>query len=488
MRALEPVARVKYWQPYVTTMTDQGWSEPALVPFSAGRLSMQVAAAPSKDGGLWLAWPRDNWPTFAIKFTFPEETVEENVYAGRFEPDGQPGILTGAPVEPPFPERAPGHADEPADVARVRGWRTRVGGQELQILRGDTHRHTEFSIDGRGRPDGSILDFYRYALDAAALDFGLISDHQYGAEREYWWWLEEKLADLFHAPERYISMFGYERSVSFPSGHRNVVHAERGTGPVRFFGKTSYERLGWPNVRFYNTNPNVQLDDTKMLYEEVRRSGGITIPHTSATGMGTDWSDNDPEIEPLVEIFQGDRYSYEQPGAPLTNGPDDPERQLRSPQAAGFVSNALAKGYKLGFIASSDHASTHLSYAMVWTTDRSRRAVLDAMRARRTYAATDNIVLEFWIGDQFMGGELRAGAGGVPEIRVKAVGTKPFLTAEILRNGQPIHRSSPARADVELRFRDLEPVAGTSYYYARLIQEDGQTAWSSPIWVEVPSP
>ncbi len=66
-----------------------------------------------------------------------------------------------------------------------------------------------------------------------------------------------------------------------------------------------------------------RLDDTRMLYEEVRRSGGITIPHTSATGMGTDWSDNDPEIEPLVEIFQGDRYSYEQPGAPLTNGPDD---------------------------------------------------------------------------------------------------------------------------------------------------------------------
>ena len=144
--------------------------------------------------------------TFAIKFTFPEETVEENVYAGRFEPDERPD-LTGAPVEPPFPQRAPVTPTSPA-TWRLRGWRARVGGQELRILRGDTHRHTEFSIDGRGRPDGSILDFYRYALDAAALDFGLISDHQYGAEREYWWWLEEKLADLFYAPERYISMFG----------------------------------------------------------------------------------------------------------------------------------------------------------------------------------------------------------------------------------------------------------------------------------------
>jgi hypothetical protein len=106
------------------------------------------------------------------------------------------------------------------------------------------------------------------------------------------------------------------------------------------------------------------------------------------------------------------------------------------------------------------------------------------MKARRTYAATDNIVLEFWIGDEFMGGELRAGAGGVPEIRVEAVGTGPFLSVEILRNGQTIHRASPASAEVTLRYRDLEPAPGVSYYYARLVQEDGQMAWSSPIWVD----
>ena len=85
-----------------------------------------------------------------------------------------------------------------------------------------------------------------------------------------------------------------------------------------------------------------------------------------------------------------------------------------------------------------------------------------------------------------MGGELRARGGKVPEIRVRAVGTRPFLNVEILRNGETIHRSSPGRVDVDLRFRDLEPSAGTSYYYVRLTQEDGQTAWSSPIWVELP--
>ena len=125
-------------------------------------------------------------------------------------------------------------------------------------------------------------------------------------------------------------------------------------------------------------------DDTRLLYEEVRKSGGITIPHTTATGMGTNWSDNDAEVEPLVEIFQGDRYSYEQPGAPLTNENRDLDPMLGGPQAEGFVSNALAKGFKLGFIASSDHASTHLSYAMVYATDRSR-----ARGARRHARAAD---------------------------------------------------------------------------------------------------
>ena len=32
--------------------------------------------------------------------------------------------------------------------------------------------------------------------------------------------------------------------------------------------------------------------------------------------MGTDWRDNDPELEPVVEIYQGARNNYEHEGAP----------------------------------------------------------------------------------------------------------------------------------------------------------------------------
>ena len=182
-----------------------------------------------------------------------------------------------------------------------------------------------------------------------------------------------------------------------------------------------------------------------MLYEEVRRSGGITIPHTTATAMGTDWSDNDPEVEPLVEIFQGDRYSYEQPGAPLT---DTENRDLRSPmlggpQAEGFVSNALAKGYKLGFIASSDHAlDPPLVRHGVGDRPQPRRGARGDARAAhlRRHRQHRARVLD---RRPVHGRRARGPRRRVPEIRVKAVGTRPFLNAEILRNGQSIYQSSP---------------------------------------------
>ena len=486
MRAFESEGGfAQSWRLWVATMSDSGWSKPAIVPFSEGRLSMLADTAPSSDGGLWLTWPRDGFPGFGATLTFPEETVIENVYAARWEPSSPAGFSTGPPQAAPYSHRPPGHADEAGDVARIREWRVRAGGETLQILRGDTHRHTELSLDSRALPDGSVIDFYRYMLDAAAMDFGLITDHQGGADREYWWWLSEKLADLFHAPERYVALFGYERSIQFPMGHRNIIHAERGQLPLPFYQRSRYE--GFASVRFHNSAPGVLEDDTRLLHQAIRRSGGITIPHTTATSSGTDWSDNDPQVETLVEIYQGDRHSYEAPGAPLSDVASTPQAATTTPKAAGFVSNAWSKGLRIGVIASSDHFSTHISYAMVWVPERSREALLEAMKARRTYAATDNIVLEFWVGDHFMGDDVTV-VGEVPEIRVKAVGTGTIATAEILRNNRVIYSVRPEQSEVALSFRDLEAEPGSNFYYTRVQQRDGQMAWSSPIWVERRAP
>jgi hypothetical protein len=470
------------WSFFVTTMTADGWSEPVEVPYSNGRLSMFAAAAPAADGSLWLIWPRDNNLTTSTWINLPEETLVENVYAARFAPTVEAGqdVMLGEVVAPDFPVRPENDPEEAARVAAMRARRARVAGRDLQILRGDTHRHTELSLDFRAVPDGSALDFYRYVLDAADLDFGLITDHQAGGDREYWWWYTEKLADLFYSPERYIPLFGYERSVAYPNGHRNIIHARRGIEHIPFFMD-----LDETPMRMHNVCTYVTADDTELVYEALRKSGGISIPHTSATNMGTDWRDNDPEVEPLVEIFQGDRYSYEAEGAPLTDpGAEEGTTQVDQIEPAGFVANAWDRGYRLGVVASSDHLSTHISYAMVWARERTRHAVLDAMKARHTYGATDNIILEFWIGEQFMGDEFSS--DDVPPILVRAVGTGPVAAVDLIRNNRSIYRSGGGGPEVEVTYLDTAPEPGTSFYYVRLEQVDGNVAWSSPIWVRRP--
>ena len=59
---------------------------------------------------------------------------------------------------------------------------------------------------------------------------------------------------------------------------------------------------------------------------------------------------------------------------------------------------------------------------------------------------------------------------------------------EVLRNGEVIHTGHRRRKDDEdmckVDWEDRPELAGDAYYTARVFQEDGEMAWSSPIWVE----
>ena len=108
-------------------------------------------------------------------------------------------------------------------------------------------------------------------------------------------------------------------------------------------------------------------EDTAMLYDYLKEHNGICASHTSATGMGTDWRDINPQLEPFVEIYQGHRQSYEYLGAPRSAR--RPGESIGGWQPLGFIWNALAMQYRIGFEASSDHISTHISYAVALAED-----------------------------------------------------------------------------------------------------------------------
>jgi hypothetical protein len=317
-----------------------------------------------------------------------------------------------------------------------------------------------------------LMDLHRYGIDAAALDFILVGDHNMGNDIEYNWWRTQQSNDLYTLPGSFISMYGYERSVPYPNGHRNIIWTERG-----------HRTLPLPQVAI----PKQMAEDTGKLYEYLKRTGGICTLHTSATGQGTNWERPiDPALEPFVELFQGFAASYEAPGAPRIV--DEKSDIIHTSfKGDGYVSDALAKGYRLGFQASSDHVSTHVSYACILAEEFSRKDLVEAMKKRHAYAATDNIVLDVRMGALgIMGDEVKTSKPGLDVI---VLGTGPIEKVDVIRNGSVVHTEKPGAAPEEARFHwdDKEPIKGDkpSYYYVRVLQKDGQMAWASPIWVDV---
>ncbi len=465
-----------FWEAYLTRLDGFGWIDPAPLPNSWSRNSTRMGLS-SSNGRLWAFWPSES-----RSYAFASRPLASRVYAGSL-------MLPGKRSEPELrayqPDAAapPVHAAEARDVAGIRGHRVKLGTESLRIVRGDLHRHTELSQDIGGLDDGSLQEFYRYMIDAAAMDFGASTDHQAGGT-DYWNFMTQKMADMYHFPSRFVPLYSYERNIGNPDGHRNIIHTKRNYPIVPFFQKIDPKFLlpDSPDGELLTFNSmtfgGAIANDTKLLYEELRKTKGLAIPHTSGTNsMGTDWRDNDPKIDAVVEIYQGARQNYEHKNAPRGIKDGEEKKAIGGFQEPGMVWNAWKRGYRIGVIASSDHYSTHISYAMVYTPSQTREAIFDSILKRRTYGATDNIVLEFWLGDHLMGEEFTAAEPQT--IRVKVVGTGPIEAIHVIRDGRYIHKSAAA----QFEYRDSDAGKGQHWEYVRVEQKNGELAWSSPIWV-----
>ena len=480
-KAGAPGANRGYWQYRLTHYDGSKWAAAEDLSNNKGRSSTRMGGAVAGDGSFWMVWDTDGRTE-----KFYHRPLRQMIYAGKAAAARATSLQWG--TAPADAVNAPaGHANEAADLRAIRGYSVTIGGKANRIVRGDFHRHTELSWDGGGTQDGSLQDFYRYMIDAASMDFGASTDHQGGAW-PYWWWYTQKMTDMYHVPGTYVPIFGYERSAVFPNGHRNMFFARRTEARVTPFHLREGVEPFALGKTIMGDEPGIGsgdlvANDTKLLYEEIRKLNGIAISHTSGTRMGTDWRDNDPILEPVVEIFQGARTNYEQLGFPyvVKEGVDDQHMATAGYQPEGMVANAWTKGYKLGIITSSDHGSTHISYAMVYTDQYSRQGVLDGIRRRHTYGATDNIILDVRMGEHFMGDEFALAAQ--EPIKVKARGARAVAKVDIIRDNKVIYTTEPKKQDVAFEFTDKADAKGRHFYYVRLMQEDGMIAWSSPFFI-----
>lgn len=467
------------WMTHATYLEAGRWTGPILIPHTDNLLYNVPAAVPLPTGGVLIAHSSDHRQdrhnsqrgANAGGALNGQDPFDNDVYLSRLEASGdaKPASLVKAKVAPnPSAQPSEQTAQERSALARARDYRATVGDKSLRIVRGEFHRHTEISGDGGN--DGPLEDMWRYAIDVAAMDWLGCGDHDNGGHREYTWWLTQKTTDAFRLPGAFDPPYSYERSVRYPEGHRNVVFTRRGIRTL-------------PRLPITDRDNAIHAPDTQMFYKYLHLFDGVCASHTSATSMGTDWRDNDPAVEPMVEIYQGARQNYERPGAPRSPTEGD---AIGGWEPKGFINLALLKGYKFAFQASSDHGSTHISYALVYSEDNTREGMLKAMKQRHVYGATDNIIADYRCtadGNQYMMGDAFT-TKEPPTVKVKLIGTAPIAKVTLVKDDVEHVLGEPNKAEVELSWTDKTPTAGKeSYYYIRGEQADGELVWASPMWI-----
>ncbi|MHB9107883.1 MAG: CehA/McbA family metallohydrolase [Armatimonadota bacterium] len=390
---------------------------------------------------------RPRWSADGCRFTLPLPDLEPGVY--RVIARAADGVETSSnPLE---------------ILARDSG--------TPRLYWGEIHGHTEMS-DG----SGDFAGLYRHAREDGCLDFAAAADHACYFSDNQWQWMQD-VTNAWNAPGRFVTLVGYEWAGK--QCHRNLYTTRDRLDLFRgMYEPTSVLETVW---RHFHGDDQVV--------------GG---PH-GMLAHGVIWEDaqHDPAVERFVEIYSMWGAGEERDG-PLV--PD------YARDAGTSARELLMRGVKVGFTGGGDchegrvgfsvedpggqgtmpHTfSARIFYRCGLTAAElpalDRPALIGALRHRRTYATTGaRILLAFSVSGLAMGEE---GACDAAECRAEVHATAPLQAVEVIKDGEVAFRQETDTLDISLSWQDPVPLAGESWYYLRVTQQDGHVAWSSPVWV-----
>jgi len=332
---------------------------------------------------------------------------------------------------------------------------------------GDIHTHSELS-DG----NKTIDMLYNYQKYVAGMDFGAVTDHT-----EF----PDKLTDSeFHLTRFYNRIFDREDFKTVLAfewtsnewiwnyGHKNV-----------YFGSSDV-----PIMRTCDRNYN----NPDKLFNSVSKYGGVVPCHHPSGRFITlegylqsafnDWSYHDEEVETVVEICSHwGVFEF-----------DGNEGSMEYEISHNHVQDALAMGYHLGFVGGSDtHAGMpgmEKGITGVFVKTLSSKDIVEAMRMRRTIASQGpRVHIDFSLND-FPGGSI---LNNIRDRHIRIFVKAPDFECNIrkivlVKNNIDIKSFDINDKTGVLEYNDSQE-GQNDYYYVRVIMENGDRAWASPIWV-----
>lgn len=374
-----------------------------------------------------------------------------------------------------------------------------------RLFWGDIHVH---SIDGWCQPyTAKSPEFgFWYARDVTFLDFVAITDHNDPLGLNEGKWMKQKaLVRQYDQPGKFVPFLAFESSHATGFGGDNNVYFKGYDGD--YFPRDK-DRQDLPLEKLWH-------------FLESKGHQFITISHhTGRERKYRSWDERryEPKNEMLYEIYSmwGSSESHPSP-YPLWQGSTD--------EPAYFV-DALRRGCRFGVIASSDDHTTlpgsesslripgrpiyggypHHGLAGIFATDLKRDLLWKAMRSRQTMAVTyGRPILFFEAEGHLAGAEVEADTdvsfSRMRHLRVRFIPAFPERAGFRLmffRNGQPLAERRGQFTDrgeiLSFDFTDdlsLEEalIRDTPFserpfvvYHLRQDTDQGDTAWSSPIW------
>ena len=304
----------------------------------------------------------------------------------------------------------------------------------MQLFWGDIHNHTN-----AGYGQGSIaraaeiargrLDFWAAVAHAqfhgqqlADTGSGFKARVASGMGRAQQQWSEmQQVVQAAYQPGRFVSLLGYEWHSTQYGDH--VLLYPDATGALVYF------------------------DDIVGLQAHARTHNCLLIPHhlgyQTPGSCGHDWSTHDQSITPVVEIYS-EHGAFERDRGPFPSV----RHSIAGRETASCAQTALINGQRFGFVASTDdHLGCPGAYpeglAGVYAESLTRESIWEALRARRTIAATgDRIAIRLYLNGSPIGSEIPWTSERALEIKV--VGWDEIDKVELIKNNHVIERLYPA--------------------------------------------
>ncbi len=339
-----------------------------------------------------------------------------------------------------------------------------------RVIFGDIHQHTAAS-DGTGTWEETYCRAqYRYGDQLAA-----VSDHEsfLGKRTPPGEWFEAcRAADEFYRSGSFVTLHASEWTGKMhPGPGHKVVYFPPSGGPVL-------------------SRDDDATAESVGLVREARKLGALVFPH-HVGWTGADMDAHDPGVQTCFEVVSCHGAYEQMRGEPIGTRGDDKEGQ--------FARDALDAGLRFGFVGGSDghgldwhhgvsrkRDSHRTGLVALFPKETSREGVLEALRSRRCYATSGaKIRMWFEIDGRPMGEEL-VSADPLP-FRVVISATDRVAHLSLQSNsGEEIPLETDG-TEADIRGTVLPPdVRGWRYFYVRVIQEDQEVAWSSPIWIDSP--